>query len=197
MSSKIGHDARCTGSDSITGLLLAGGAGRRAGNRDKGTIFWQGQALAAHVYARLAAQVGTIVISCNRNLDFYARFNSRCVTDLRADFQGPLAGLEAASEIIHSEYILLAPCDVPLLPAELARRLREALELSPDKGVSYARTGEKNHYLCALLRRGCLESLPEFMDNGGRAVRHWYENCGVIPVDFTQADEFLNINSPY
>ncbi|RTL41558.1 MAG: molybdenum cofactor guanylyltransferase MobA, partial [Rhodocyclaceae bacterium] len=59
--------------DDITGLLLTGGLGRRMGGLDKGLALLDGQPLAAHVLARLAPQVGSMLINANRNGDAYTR----------------------------------------------------------------------------------------------------------------------------
>lgn len=183
--------------DSITGLVLAGGAGRRAGNRDKGTIPWQGEPLIAHVCERLQPQVRNIVISCNRNRDFYQRYAPTTRADLRSDYQGPLAGLEAAQPHIDTEFLLVVPCDMPQLPAELARVLIRPLLESEKVSISFARAQGDNHYLCALLRTSCLSSLTAYLDKGGRAVRHWYAECGALAVDVDACPEaFLNLNQP-
>ena len=83
----------------ISGLILAGGAGRRVDGRDKGLITWHGRPLIAHVAVLLRPQVGRLVISCNRNNERYAEFADETVGDTRRDFQGPLAGLEAATPV--------------------------------------------------------------------------------------------------
>ncbi|QFU77889.1 molybdenum cofactor guanylyltransferase [Halioglobus maricola] len=180
----------------ITGLLLAGGAGRRVGYRDKGTLPWQGEPLAAHSFARMAPQVGKVMISCNRNRGFYLRFGCELIADLREDYQGPLAGLEAAAVHCNTDYLLLAPCDTPRLPENLGQRLAAALADTPSANISYARAAGRDHFLCALLRQHCLHSLGPFLDNGGRAVRHWFAEQCAIAVDFPDEDNaFLNINS--
>ena len=51
----------------ITGLILAGGQGRRMGRVDKGLQLLQGRRMVDHVYQRLSPQVGGIVISANQN----------------------------------------------------------------------------------------------------------------------------------
>ena len=52
--------------DHVTGVVLAGGQGRRMGSVDKGLVELDGRALVAHVIARLAPQVGVLVINANR-----------------------------------------------------------------------------------------------------------------------------------
>ena len=79
----------------ITGIVLAGGQGRRMGNVDKGFVELDGRPLVAHVIERLAPQVTTLVINANRNAERYAVFGYPVVADAIGGFAGPLAGLHA------------------------------------------------------------------------------------------------------
>jgi molybdopterin-guanine dinucleotide biosynthesis protein A len=181
----------------ITGLVLAGGAGRRVGRRDKGLIVWRGKPLVAHVCKLMKPQVGHLLISCNRNISRYKEFSEQTISDDRADFQGPLAGLEAASRYIQSEFMVVASCDMPLLPQDFVSRLVLPLDRgirgSPD--ICYAHDGARAQYLCAAFRRDCLFTLSRFMDDGHRAVHTWYQQHHAIPVDFSdQNSSFRNFN---
>ncbi len=167
-----------------TGLILAGGAGRRVGGQDKGLLIRQGKPLAAQVAERLRPQVGQLIISCNRNTGYYATLADTTIADTRRDFQGPLAGIEAAAQLIDSVFLIVCPCDTPELPHDLTARLVNTLALS-GKAISYAHDGERGHYLCAALRSAILPSLSEYLDRGERAVRHWYADQGAVPVDFS------------
>ncbi len=156
---------------------------------------WRGRSLVAHVVERLTPQAGNIHISCNRNRDSYAAYASVTAADIRPDYQGPLAGLEAAAGDLAGEYILVAPCDMPLLPRDLAPRLLSALKESPHSGAAYASVNGYGQYLCALIRRTALGSLGAYLDSGERAVRHWYAGIDAVPVDFSdEAECFLNLN---
>jgi molybdenum cofactor guanylyltransferase len=184
-------------SENITGLILAGGAGRRVGGRDKGLILWKNRMLVAHVFDRLQPQVTQVLISCNRNFDQYAALPAATVADTRRDFQGPMAGLEAAIDRIDTDFLLLVPCDTPLLPADLGDRLLRPLDSSLNENVeiSYAHDGERGQYLCAAIRCSCLPSLHQYLDDGNRSVRHWYQTRRSIAVDFAdQAGCFRNYN---
>lgn len=170
----------------ITGLILAGGAGQRVGGQDKGLLPWHGRPLVAHVIECLRPQVGRLLVSCNRNREQYAALaGGSVVADRRRDYQGPLAGLEAAIPLIEDELLLIAPCDTPCLPADLSRRLLDALLRHPDAAIAYAHDGERAQYLCALLRRDCLPSLHGYLDAGHRTVRHWYREHRCEVVDFS------------
>jgi len=186
-----------TGKQQITGLILAGGAGRRARGRDKGLIQWHGKPLVEHVIKRLDAQVGQLLISCNRNIPEYARFGVPVVTDLRTDFQGPLAGLEGAARLVETEFVVVVACDIPLLPPDLVPRLIAPLvQAGKDlPQLSYAHDGSRAQYLCAAMRRECLFTLGEFLEQGHRAVRDWYARHRSVMVDFSdQSDAFANFN---
>ena len=181
----------------ITGLNLAGGAGRRVDGRDKGLIDWHGEPLAAHVAERLRPQVGRLLISCNRNFEQYRKIAETTVADSRRSFQGPLAGLEAAAPFISSQLLVIVACDTPRLPDDLVQRLQSHLYKSEygKPQISYAHDGTRGQYLCAAIDRQCLGSLTRFLDEGHRAVRHWYQQHHCVAVDFSdQAGAFRNYN---
>ena len=79
----------------ITGLVLAGGQGRRMGMIDKGLVELDGKPLVAHVLARLAPQVGALIVNANRNVERYAALGHPVVGDAIGGYAGPLAGLHA------------------------------------------------------------------------------------------------------
>lgn len=181
----------------ITGLILAGGQGTRAGGVDKGLIDWHDEPLIEHVLKRISPQTGALLISCNRNADIY---RSYCATvqDERRDFQGPLAGLEAARTSISTPYVLVSACDTPLLPTSLCDRLQNYLPLDASHSgtIVYASDGNRAHYLSALLHRDCLDNLERFLDSGERAVHRWYETQQAIVADFSDLPEaFANLNT--
>ncbi|MEM1113871.1 MAG: molybdenum cofactor guanylyltransferase MobA [Pseudomonadota bacterium] len=179
-----------------TGLILAGGRGRRMGNVDKGLVNWEGRPLVEHVIERFKPQVGRLLVSCNRNASTYRRYTNDVIGDRLPDYQGPLAGIASALELLETPLLAVAPCDTPQLPRDLVKRLRLALERSPGAGVSYASHGGKRHYLCAVLRREALASLDAYLATGGRAAREWYGTIGAVELAFEGTnDSFLNINA--
>ncbi len=177
-------------------LILAGGEGRRVGNRDKGLIQWRKKPLVQHVIDRMAPQARALAISCNRNVDQYARFGLPLLSDFRKDFQGPLAGLESAIDFSGDSYLVVVPCDTPLLPGDLATRLLQPL-WSGRGGleISYANDGCRDHYLCAAIRPGVLDSVSAVLDAGERSVKDWYARRKTVTVDFSdQREAFVNVN---
>jgi molybdopterin-guanine dinucleotide biosynthesis protein A len=85
--------------DGVTGIVLAGGQGRRMGTVDKGLQLLHAKPMVEHVLERLAPQVDALIINANQNPEAYATlgepFGARVVPDRIGGFAGPLAGLQA------------------------------------------------------------------------------------------------------
>lgn len=182
--------------DGITGLVLAGGLGRRMGGVDKGLRTFRDRPMVAWVIDRLAPQVGALIINANQNFDRYAAFGHPVVADEVGGFAGPLAGLHAGLRHASTDLVLTAPCDSPFLPADLGARLAAAIDARGAE-LAVARTGNQPHPVFALVRRALLPGLERYLNDGGRKIDHWYASLAVVEVAFDdEADAFANINTP-
>ena len=179
----------------ITGIVLAGGQGRRMGGVDKGLVPLDGRPLIAHVLERLAPQVGDVLINANQNIERYRGFGHRVVVDAVGGFAGPLAGLHAGLTAAATSYVVTTPCDSPFLPADLVARLSAALVREGAK-LAVAKTFEQSHPVFALVQRDVLPHLGGFLENGGRKIDAWYATLAVTEVPFDdEAAAFRNINT--
>ncbi|MGH8686707.1 MAG: molybdenum cofactor guanylyltransferase MobA [Burkholderiales bacterium] len=179
--------------DAVSGIVLAGGQGRRMGGVDKGLVPLHGRPMVDWVLERLAPQVDEIVINANQNLEAYAGFGRRVVADEVGGFAGPLAGLHAGLAAVRHPLAVTVPCDSPFLPADLVARLRQALGANE---LAVARTGTQAHPVFSLVRRSVREHLEKFLAGGGRKIDAWYASLKVVEVSFDdEADAFRNINT--
>lgn len=178
----------------VAAVILAGGQGRRMGGADKGLIDYQGRPLVAWALAALAPQVGEILISANRNLETYAAYGHRVLPDTMPDFPGPLAGVLAALDAVTADWLLVAPCDTPHLPADLAARLLDAA-LRESVPLAVASDDERVHYGCFLVRTVQRGKLAAFLARGERAVHRWQAGLPSTAVRFDAAS-FVNFNQP-
>jgi len=177
----------------VSGIVLAGGQGRRMGGVDKGLQVLRGKPMVAWVLERLAPQVDEILVNANQNLEAYARFGYRVVPDAVGGFAGPLAGLHAGLSAATHPLAVTVPCDSPFLPLDLVARLRRALGAND---LAVAKTGEQPHPVFSLVRRAVLGHLAEFLAGGGRKIDAWYASLKVVEVPFDdEADAFRNINT--
>jgi len=179
----------------ITGVVFAGGQGRRMGGVDKGLVALGGRPLVAHVIDRLAAQVGALVINANQNRDRYASFGYPVVADVVPDFAGPLAGLHAGIAAATTPYVVTSPCDSPFLPLDLVARLAAAFDAQPID-LAVARTFDQPHPVFSLVRSDVRPHLEAFLRGGGRKIDAWYATLRVVEVGFDdEPDAFRNINT--
>lgn len=179
----------------ITGLVLAGGQGRRMGNVDKGLQLLRGRPMIEWVIERLRPQVTDIVINANQHLAEYETFGFPIVPDRIGGFAGPLAGLHAGLSVASQPLVVTVPCDSPFLPLDLVDRLARARE-ARDADLAVAKTFDQAHPVFALVRAGVLPHLTAFLESGGRKIDAWYATLAIVEVPFDdEASAFSNINT--
>lgn len=177
----------------VSGIVLAGGQGRRMGGVDKGLVLLRGKPMVAWVLGRLAPQVNEIIVNANQNVETYAGFGHRVVSDAVGGFAGPLAGLHAGLTAASHPLAVTVPCDSPFLPLDLVARLHKALG---NNDLAVAKTSDQPHPVFSLVRRSVLDHLGAFLGDGGRKIDAWYASLEVIEVPFDdQTEAFRNINT--
>ena len=182
-------------SDKITGVVLAGGRGRRMGGVDKGLQLLDGKPLVHWVVERLAPQVDELLINANQNGGRYAAFGQRVVPDQIPGFAGPLAGLHAALAAASHPLVATVPCDSPFLPPDLVFRLFSALTATGAE-IAVARTFDQPHPVFCLCKREVLPHLNAYLASGERKFERWYSTLNVVEVSFDDESEaFANINT--
>lgn len=179
----------------ITGVVLAGGLGRRMGGADKGLLDYEGRPLARQVAERLAPQVETLLINANRNREVYATLGYPVIGDAIPDFAGPLAGLHAALAAASTPMVVTAPCDSPFFPADLVHRLHRAL-LAAQAELAVATAEGRVHAAFCLCSRDLAAPLAEYLAAGGRRVIDWQESRRQVRVEFADPGAFRNLNTP-
>jgi molybdopterin-guanine dinucleotide biosynthesis protein A len=182
--------------ESITGLILAGGLGRRMGGEDKGLVALAGRPMVWHVLEALRPQVGALLINANRNLDRYAGFGEEVVVDSLQGYLGPLAGVHSALERLNTEFLVTAPCDAPLVAPDLVRRLHRACTKSA-ADAAVATDGARQQPVFLLLRATVAPSLGAYLASGGRKIDTWFATLRLAEADFSdEPDTFVNVNDP-
>ena len=179
----------------ITAVILAGGEASRMNGEDKGLIIFRELPLIAHVVNITKPKVAEILISANRNLEEYANFG-RVIRDDLEGFQGPLAGISKALKVCSTPYLLVFPCDSPLIDAILIDSLIEKMEATK-ADICVAHDGSIMHATFALMQTKMEKSLEEFLEEGGRKMAHWYRQQSLERIDVSSYLEVLtNINRP-
>ena len=183
--------------EGAAGLVLAGGRAVRMGEADKGLLMLAGRPLVAHVAQRLAPQVRSLFISANRNAGRYAQYGRVLPDDPAFDaWPGPLAGVAAGLRAWPGAWLVVAPCDTPFLPRDLAERLIGAAQ-AQGAPLAVACAEGRRHSVCMALRTSLADDLRDYLQGGDRKVDLWQARVGGVEVGFDDAPHaFLNINTP-
>ena len=155
------------------------------GGRNKALLALAGKPLLRHVIDRLNPQLDALYLSVEQASDAMAVFGLPQLKDPRPD-AGPLAGLLSALQksAANHEWLLLAPCDAPFIPRDLAARLLDCALSSALAGavVRYAAEIQPtfsiwNRSLLPLLERAVVDQkmagFKQFLRVNELAVLDW------------------------
>ena len=139
----------------VSAVILAGGRATRMGGDDKGWVPLAGKPLIVHVLERLRPQVDEVLINANRSEDRYRQLAS-VIGDEQADFQGPLAGMQAGLAAARHDWVLCLDADERVSPA-LRAAIESALTQPAHGAYRFARC---NRFLGRYLKHG--EGYPDW-----------------------------------
>lgn len=177
-------------------LLLAGGQGQRMGGRDKGLVEWNGEPLIAHLHRVTRPLTDDLIVSCNRNQETYAHYADQLVQDTDTDFAGPLAGIRTALPKARHDWLLILPCDVPLIDKALLLELRQMAFEHPDRPIM-VREGDHWQPLICILPTAHARVLEAAWQSGERSPGRAMQILTPIALQLQEGDPRLaNLNTP-
>ena len=115
------------------------------------------------------------------------------IKDVLEDYQGPLAGIYSGLLQVETDYLITLPCDGLLISDEYFIKM---LESPMTDKIKCAYCNDRLQSVYALIPTKLIGTLREFLDDGGRKIDKWYNQCGLEIVDFSDKQEiFINVNS--
>ena len=185
----------------VAGVLLAGGLARRMGGGDKCLRPLAGETLLARVIARVAPQVGPLILNANGDPARFASFGLPVVADVVEGYAGPLAGILtaldwAAENAPHHPLVASFATDAPFLPRDMVEVMVEARDLA-GADLACAVSGGRTHPVFGLwpveLRADLRHALVE---QGERKIDNWTASHRLVEVVFPcdPVDHFFNAN---
>lgn len=188
----------------VAAVLLAGGQGSRMAvdgqGPDKPLRWLGGKTLLDHVIARVAPQVGGMVLNANGDISRFAGWGLPVVADPLPDLPGPLAGILAGMRWAADngfEDLLSVATDTPFLPHDLVRRLNAARRQNAVP-LACAASGGWTHPVIGLWRVSLADVLEADLRAGVRKIDAWTSRHGVAQAEFQVDgfDPFFNVNRP-
>ena len=153
--------------DRITLGIMAGGRATRLDGADKAMLEIAGETLLDRTLRAFPQNFSERLLSYNRGTDIGIDLELRLVADLRPDFPGPLAALEALATACRTPWLLTAPVDCRDIPKSLANELINDL----GRDGSMLRDADGVQPLLALWRIDALRpAVAAAFENGELAV---------------------------
>jgi molybdopterin-guanine dinucleotide biosynthesis protein A len=181
--------------NNITTVILSGGRSSRMQGKDKGLILLNDKPLIGYVVDVVDGRAGRLLISANRNIEAYQQYGE-VISDELTDFQGPLAGIAKALSVVSTPYLLVLPCDSPLVNETVIDRLIKCMA-DKDMDICVADDGTHIHPTFALIKTSLKDNLLAFLDSGERKLGLWIEQNNFQKVDCSdQPKVFINLNNP-
>lgn len=181
------------GRDAITLGILAGGRGQRLGGRDKAWVRHRGAPLVENLLRSFPGEFAGRLVSARAPDPRFDALGLRVVLDRRADFAGPLAGLEVLAEACTTPWLMTVPVDLDLLPRDIADRL--AARAGVDGVV--ASDAEGLQPLLALWRTEAVrEHAGAMLDAGDSAARRLVARLQLARLDLAP-HRLQNLNTPH
>ncbi len=174
---------------------------------DKGLLPLGATTMLGHVIARLAPQVGPMVLNANGDPARFAAFGLPVAADPIDGFVGPLAGVLAGlrwaiSHAPTATHIVTTSADAPFVPRNVAACLYAASRVAPT-GIPIAQSNGDLHPVIGCWPVAHADDLEAALRDGVRKVLRWTDRHGTIPVDFPMltiagetVDPFFNANTP-
>lgn len=183
------------------GVILAGGRSRRMGGGVKALLPLGEKTLLQHVLDRMAPQVDQLYLSVEAPVAEFNRYPLEQVADPEPGSNGPLGGLLASLQRTASEgrtWLLLAPCDAPLLPLDLAYRL-QACAGQDTADIAVVRYASRLQPTFSLWNTSVLPEIERAVFKDGMAGFMQFlarKHHAVLDWPSTGANPFFNINDP-
>lgn len=177
----------------VTGVILAGGKSRRMGT-DKAQLKIAGQSLFERSLQLLQSFFATIIIAGDR--PDLARPGIPAIADLYPG--SALGGLHTGLKSASTDWIFVAPCDMPYSDTRIVTALLQNRE-----GVDAVvpRTPGGYEPVFALYHKNCLPQMEVMLQQNQLRIYDFYQRISIHYLDPPQLPEgwqraLLNINTP-
>jgi len=180
-----------------TGIILAGGLGKRFGGINKALIQLFDKPLIELVIDALRPQVDEILISANRNIVELSSFGYPVIEDNLKN-SGPLGGIGSLIDHVTTDLIIVTTCDTIHIPKNFVTEL----EMSRKKNkadIAIAKTGMGIQRLNFSTTKKTLAGVRDFLKAGSLTVAQWQNDINACEVHFNSTGKLLplyNINTP-
>jgi len=177
-------------------VILAGGASKRMGNKNKALLKIGEKSIIERVLDAISVVVPQVILITNSPEQF-TRLNCPSYRDILPG-NGPLGGIYTGLINSTTNYDLVVACDMPFIQSQLLRFL---INYSQDYDIVIPSTPDGYHPLCAIYSKACIDPIEKLVNDGSLKVTNLFNYVKVKEVKLIEIyPEFdlnvlLNINT--
>jgi molybdenum cofactor guanylyltransferase len=190
-------------SESVVGVILAGGLAKRMGGGDKCLLPLAGKSLLQRTIERAQPQVSQLLLNANGNSLRFARSRLPVVADANPGNLGPLAGINAGFVWMQVnapklEWLVSFASDTPFFPRDMVDKMLSAA-LNRDKRLVVATSNLRVHPVFSLWHVSLASKVSAQLITGeAPRLQEWINASEPLEINFSAEgyDPFFNINTP-
>jgi len=185
--------------DSIYGLILAGGASKRM-RRDKAALMYRGSTQLERAFEVLSRNLDRVFVSVRADqTSDPTRAQLPMIVD-SAGGEGPIVGIRSAFAAHPNVSWFVLACDLPFFSEALIHpliRARNASGFAASLATAYKSAHDGlPEPLCAIWEPAAARPLAEYQAAGGRCPRKFLIRHGAHLVDLSDPRALDNVNTP-
>ena len=185
--------------NNISGVILAGGDGKRFNGIIKTRILIDGKTIISRIIDTIGDIFDEIIIVTNTPEEFSEFSNYKIITDQFLNI-GPLGGIHSALKASEKEALFVFAGDMPLLDKEFIGRQIDYFNLNKCE-VLIPQVNKYTEPLHGIYKKNLINALEEYLIvNHNYAVREFLKKVNVSYLQFEESEKtrsaFININSP-
>ena len=190
-------------SESVVGVILAGGLAKRMGGGDKCLLPLAGKSLLQRTIERAQPQVSQLLLNANGNSLRFARSRLPVVADANPNNLGPLAGVHAGFVWMQVntpklEWLMSFASDTPFFPMDIADKMLAAAN-NWNKKLVVATSNSRVHPVFSLWHTSLAPRIAAQLVTGeAPRLQEWINAVEPLEMNFSAEgyDPFFNINTP-
>jgi len=190
-------------SESVVGVILAGGLAKRMGGGDKCLLPLAGKSLLQRTIERAQPQVSQLLLNANGNSLRFARSRLPVVADSNPNNLGPLAGIHAGFVWMQVntpklEWLMSFASDSPFFPRDIADTMLAAA-ITKEKRLVVATSNLRVHPVFSLWHVSLASKISAQLITGeAPRLQEWISASEPLEINFSAEgyDPFFNINTP-
>ncbi len=180
----------------ITGIILAGGSGRRIGC-DKAFLKLGPKTVIEELISRLEKKFPRLIIVANET-EKYRKFHHEVISDILPD-RGSLGGIYSGLVKSHTFYNFVFAGDAPFVNFALIDYMVNKVE---DADIILPKWKGRFEPLCAIYSKNCINPIKEQLDKNDLKITNFFSQLSVKVIEQEEMEKFdlreisfLNINT--